>query len=159
MHFTFYIFWIILLLDFTFSHLLNISIIGFYIFLKPSNCVVRGVLDCLHPRESQCSPATPRCSQLIRMRVLSPTSAYSGLTTGALQRDAFRNRILTKEAVCYCIYTFVSSFYVIPVEQGYHIYQKYIPLYKHYKEKTTKFSTDELYSVHCLHIPSIFTSC
>ena len=33
-----------------------------------------------------------------------------------------------KEAVCSFIYTFVSSFQVIPVEQGCQIYQKYIPL-------------------------------
>ena len=43
-----------------------------------------------------------------------------------------------KEAVCSCISTFVSSFYVIPVECGCQIYQKYIPLYEHYNDKKTK---------------------
>ena len=34
--------------------------------------------------------------------------------------------------------TFVSTFNVIPVEYGCQIYQKYIPLYEHYKAKNNK---------------------
>ena len=65
-----------------------------------------------------------------------------------------------KEAVCSCLSTFVSSFFVIPVKLACQIYQKHSPLYEHYTDKNNKKnSSDELYIVHCVHIPSIFTSC
>ena len=45
---------------------------------------------------------------------------------------------LSKEAVCSCFSTFVSSFFVIPVEKVCQIYQKYNPLYEHYRDKNNK---------------------
>ena len=68
--------------------------------------------------------------------------------------------ICTKETVCSCISTFVSFFFVMRVEKVCQICIKNIHLYEHYKKtKKTRSSTDELYSVHCVHIPSILTSC
>ena len=43
----------------------------------------------------------------------------------------------SKEAVCSCFSTFVSSFFVIPVEVC-QIYQKNNPLYEHYTDKNQK---------------------
>ena len=48
---------------------------------------------------------------------------------------SFKWLVTQKEAVCSCISTFVSSFIVIPVGKVCQIYQKYIPLYEHYKDK------------------------
>ena len=42
--------------------------------------------------------------------------------------------IVFKKAVCTCISTFVSSFFVVTVELVYQIYKKYIPLNEHYTD-------------------------
>ena len=57
------------------------------------------------------------------------------------------------------ISTFVS-FFCYTCRIGLWIYQMNISLYVHYTDKNNnKISTDELYStVHCVNIPSIFTS-
>ena len=67
----------------------------------------------------------------------------------------FLNENFRKEAVCSCTSTFVSSFFVIPVEYVCQIYQKYFHLYEHYTDKNKNNSIDELYSVHFVHIPSL----
>ena len=68
--------------------------------------------------------------------------------------------IILKGSCLFSYFYICKLFFVIPVEKVRQIYQKYIPLYEHYAEKRKeKNSTDELYSVHSVHIPSIFVSC
>ena len=65
--------------------------------------------------------------------------------------------ILWKEAACSYISTFFSSFYVIPLECGCQINQKYIPLYEHYKDKNNKNLVQmscTAYIVYTFHISS-----
>ena len=57
-------------------------------------------------------------------------------------RIFFSNIICNKEAVCSCIFTFVSSIFGIPLDK-----------------KQQNINTDELYSAHCVHIQPYCTSC
>ena len=61
---------------------------------------------------------------------------------------------MVKEAVCSCIFLLYLQNRLVKYIKRIFLYMNIIQI-----KTRKKNSTDELYSVHCVHIPSIFTSC